>query len=130
MGCRGFHSGPARFRTGSVAAGSAVCLELEGDITVNESIAKEIKSAQATATAQDATREMQDAYGSIRADVADLASSVKKLAGAQLGDAVSDVSDVAQERLSQVEQSIRKNPTQAALIAAGVGFLVGLVLTR
>jgi ElaB/YqjD/DUF883 family membrane-anchored ribosome-binding protein len=93
-------------------------------------IANEIKSVHATADTREATRDVQDAYGSLRADVADLTSSVKKLAGAQLGGAVTDATDAAQEGLSQVEKSIRKNPTQAALIAAGVGFLVGLVLTR
>ena len=47
---------------------------------------------------------------------------------------VSDLSDTVQRKVRQnmgdVEQQIRDKPVQAALVAAGVGFLIGALLTR
>ena len=34
------------------------------------------------------------------------------------------------EKLGDVEAAIRRNPSQAAMIAAGIGFVVGLILSR
>jgi ElaB/YqjD/DUF883 family membrane-anchored ribosome-binding protein len=44
--------------------------------------------------------------------------------------ATEQVQDKAKETLGDIEVAIRRNPTQGALIAAGVGFVVGLLLTR
>jgi ElaB/YqjD/DUF883 family membrane-anchored ribosome-binding protein len=44
--------------------------------------------------------------------------------------ATEQVQDKAKETLGDIEAAIRRNPTQGALIAAGVGFVVGLLLTR
>jgi len=71
-----------------------------------------------------------DDIDALRSDIASLANSVSKLAGEKLGVAASDVQAVAGERLGDIESAIRRNPTQAAMIAVGVGFLAGLVLTR
>ena len=60
-------------------------------------------------------RDVRDDMDALRSDIASLANSVSKLAG---------------EKLVDIETAIRRNPTQAAIIAVGVGFLVGLVLTR
>ena len=71
-----------------------------------------------------------DSYDALKGDIANLADSVKKLATEHMGSAVEGAQDQVKQRLGDIESSIRKNPTQAALIAAGVGFLVGLVVTR
>jgi hypothetical protein len=55
----------------------------------------------------------------LRADVVGLAESVKRLVG--------EAPDLAVEGM---ENAIRRNPTQAALIAGGIGFALSLVLTR
>ena len=55
---------------------------------------------------------------------------MKRLATEQLGSSVGDVQDMAKERVSDIEASIRRNPSQAALIAAGVGFVFGFILRR
>ena len=55
---------------------------------------------------------------------------MRRLAGEQLGSTVSDVQDKASEQINSIEKSIRRNPTQAALVAAGVGFVVGLIMMR
>lgn len=77
-----------------------------------------------------AKQDVKENYESLRSDVADLASSVKKLADAEFGGALSSAKETAEKNLGQIEKSIRQNPTQAAMVAAGIGFLVGLVLTR
>ena len=62
--------------------------------------------------------------------IADLADSVKRLAAEQIGSSVEDVQDKALEKLGEVEAAIRRNPGQATAIAAGIGFVVGLILSR
>ena len=66
----------------------------------------------------------------VKDDFANVASSVKKLANEQLGSAAETIQQTALEKANDLELAIRKKPAQAALIAAGVGFLVGLILTR
>ncbi len=80
--------------------------------------------------AQKPEAQASDSYDAIKTDIASLADTVKKLATEQMGSAVGNAQDQVKQSLGDIESSIRKNPTQAALIAAGVGFLVGLVLTR
>jgi ElaB/YqjD/DUF883 family membrane-anchored ribosome-binding protein len=77
-----------------------------------------------------AAGEVQDNVAALRADIANLADSVKRLASEQLGSSVEDAQDKAMEKLGDVEAAIRRNPSQAAMIAAGIGFVVGLILTR
>jgi len=67
--------------------------------------------------------EVGDNVAALRTDIANLAESVKRLATKQ-------VHDTAVEKLDNVEAAIRRNPTQASLIAAGIGFVLGLILTR
>jgi ElaB/YqjD/DUF883 family membrane-anchored ribosome-binding protein len=77
-----------------------------------------------------AAGDVGDNVAALRADIADLADSVKRLAAEQIGSSVEDVQDKAMEKLGDVEAAIRRNPSQAAMIAAGIGFVVGLVLSR
>lgn len=79
---------------------------------------------------EQAKRDMKQGYENVRRGASDLASSAKEYANAELGGAVDKAQEEAKLRMGQLETQIRKNPTQAALIAAGVGFLVGLVVTR
>ena len=55
----------------------------------------------------------------LRADIAGLADSVKRLVG--------EAPDLA---IEGVEMAIRRNPIQATLIAGGIGFVLSLILTR
>lgn len=66
----------------------------------------------------------------LRDDIAGLAASVKNLAAEQLGTSVEDIQGKAMEKVADVEAVIRRKPAQAALIAAGIGFAVGLILSR
>lgn len=74
--------------------------------------------------------EVGDNVAALREDIAALAASVKRLAAEQIGTGVEDVQDKAKEKVDDLEGAIRRHPTQAALIAAGVGFVVGLILAR
>jgi ElaB/YqjD/DUF883 family membrane-anchored ribosome-binding protein len=77
-----------------------------------------------------AANEVGDNVAALREDIASLAASVKRLAAEQIGTSVEEVQDKAMEKVGDVEAAIRRNPTQAALIAAGIGFVVGLILSR
>jgi len=78
----------------------------------------------------EAREDVKDSYETMRADIAELANSVKKLAGAEFGGMVEGAQEHAEMRFSQLEKSIREKPAQAAMVAAGVGFLVGLLIVR
>jgi ElaB/YqjD/DUF883 family membrane-anchored ribosome-binding protein len=75
-------------------------------------------------------KDVKDDIDALRGDIANLANSVSKLASDKFGTAAGDAQALAGEKLADVEGLIRRNPTQAALIAVGVGFLAGLILTR
>jgi ElaB/YqjD/DUF883 family membrane-anchored ribosome-binding protein len=75
-------------------------------------------------------KDVKDDIDALRSDISNLANSVSKLASDKFGTVVSDAETMAGQRLGDVESMIRKSPTQSALIAVGIGFLFGLVLTR
>lgn len=69
-------------------------------------------------------------YDELKTDVSRLANSVKRLASEELAPMVSDVQTKATQQMNKFESTVRRNPTQAAMIAAGAGFLLGLVMIR
>jgi ElaB/YqjD/DUF883 family membrane-anchored ribosome-binding protein len=75
-------------------------------------------------------KSVSDDYDALRADLSKLSQSVKAYAGENLGNAASDAQHAVQEQLGGLEAMVRKNPVQSALIAAGVGLVVGLIMTR
>lgn len=62
----------------------------------------------------------------IRADVQNLSSTVKNIAGKQINRA----QDKAAEAAADAEAAIRQNPLTAIAIAAGLGFLFGVFTRR
>jgi ElaB/YqjD/DUF883 family membrane-anchored ribosome-binding protein len=81
-------------------------------------------------SAKSAASDVGDNVTALREDIANLADSVKRLAAEQIGTSVEDVQDKAKEKIGDIETAIRRNPSQSALIAAGIGFVVGLILAR
>ncbi|MCB0056982.1 MAG: hypothetical protein KDJ47_16635 [Hyphomicrobiaceae bacterium] len=69
-------------------------------------------------------------FTALRSDISRLAASVQQMAANELGAQVEDLNAKASEQITAAERAIRKNPTQAALIAAGIGFMVGLIMIR
>jgi ElaB/YqjD/DUF883 family membrane-anchored ribosome-binding protein len=77
-----------------------------------------------------AASDVSDNVAALRADIARLADSVKRLAAEQIGTSVEDMQDKAKEKVGDINAAIRRNPSQAVVIAAGMGFVVGLILSR
>jgi ElaB/YqjD/DUF883 family membrane-anchored ribosome-binding protein len=77
-----------------------------------------------------AASDVSDNVAALRADIAGLADSVKRLAAEQVGSSAENVQDNAMAMFGDIEAAIRRNPSQAAMIAAGIGFVVGLILSR
>jgi len=88
------------------------------------------RSSDQQSGARSAASDVGDNVQSLRDDIASLAESVKRLAAEQLGSNMEDVQDKAKEKIGDIESAIRRNPSQAALIAASVGFVFGLILSR
>lgn len=62
----------------------------------------------------------------LRKDITDLAETVKQQAKSKLSEAEGQ----ARQKMGELEEQIREKPIQATLIAAGVGFLLGAILSR
>ncbi len=86
--------------------------------------------AQLQRSADDHAKDENVTVETLKSDISNLASTVQKLASEQFGAAAGQVQDQAVEKVNDLESAIRRNPTQSAAVAAGVGFLVGLLLTR
>ena len=68
-----------------------------------------------------------------KSEVEDLRRQVKDLTekyGSVAQHTISDVKEKVQQNVGDIEQQIRDKPVQATLVAAGVGFLVGALLSR
>ena len=86
--------------------------------------------AQAQRNPDNRTTDEPVSVDTLKSDLSNLATTVQKLASEQFGTTAGQVQDQAAQKVNDLEGAIRRNPTQAAAIAAGVGFLIGLVLTR
>ncbi len=87
--------------------------------------------------AEDPTREMNTAtdYAADRgqSEIEELRRQVKGLTekyGTMAQNTLSDVKQTVRQNMGDIEQQIRDKPVQATLVAAGVGFLIGALLTR
>jgi len=68
-----------------------------------------------------------------RSQIEELRHQVKDLTekyGSMGQNKLSDARQAVRERMGDVEQQIRDKPVQSVLIAAGVGFLIGALLSR
>ena len=66
-------------------------------------------------------------------EIEELRRQVKDLTdkyGSVAQQTLSDVKEKVQQNVGDIEQQIRDKPVQATLVAAGVGFLIGALLTR
>jgi ElaB/YqjD/DUF883 family membrane-anchored ribosome-binding protein len=70
--------------------------------------------------------DLSEELQAIRADIENLASTVRRIAKDELSQAQAS----AAESAKQAEDAIRRNPLQAVAIAAGLGFLLGVITRR
>lgn len=71
-----------------------------------------------------------DSVETLKAELSKVSETVKAMASEQFGAAAEKAQVKAAATVTDLEVAIRKNPTQAAVMAAGLGFVIGLVLTR
>jgi ElaB/YqjD/DUF883 family membrane-anchored ribosome-binding protein len=77
-------------------------------------------------TANSSNEDVRDQLNVLRKDLSDLAETVKQQAKSRL----SEAEDQARQKVGELEEQIREKPIQATMIAAGVGFLLGAILSR
>jgi len=70
--------------------------------------------------------ELREQLSVLKADLTELSETVQRQAKAGLHQA----QDMAEEKLEDLEAQIRRKPITSAAIAAGVGFLIGAILSR
>ncbi len=88
---------------------------------VTENIKREASRAGQAMDEHDLSSQVDN----MRAEIANLADTVTRMAGRQMNRA----QDYAQETAEEAEAAIRRNPLTAVAVAVGLGFLFGL-LTR
>jgi ElaB/YqjD/DUF883 family membrane-anchored ribosome-binding protein len=87
--------------------------------------------------AADAVKEMSTTtdYTANRgqSEIEELRRQVKELTekyGGMAQGKLSEMKDAVRQNMGDIEQQIRDKPVQSAFIAAGIGFLIGALLTR
>ena len=73
---------------------------------------------------------ISDQIALLRKDLSGLAETVTVLAKDQVGETIGGAQLVAAEKAGELSAAIRSNPMRSAAIAAGVGFVIGLLMTR
>jgi ElaB/YqjD/DUF883 family membrane-anchored ribosome-binding protein len=58
------------------------------------------------------------------------AEALMRTAALESGERLREAGDITRETLSEIDEQVRKYPWAAVGIAAGVGLLLGLLLTR
>jgi ElaB/YqjD/DUF883 family membrane-anchored ribosome-binding protein len=66
----------------------------------------------------------------LRTDLAGLAVTVTGMAKEQFGETLEGAQTAAADKAGEMTAAIKTNPMQSIAIAAGVGFVVGLILSR
>lgn len=80
-------------------------------------------AARTSSTNNDELREQID---TLKTDFANLSDTVRK----QASRGIEQAQETAAEKVEDLEAHIRRNPIQATAIAAGIGFLIGAILSR
>lgn len=70
--------------------------------------------------------ELREQLSVLKADLTELSETVQRQAKAGLNQA----QGIAEEKFEDLEAQIRRKPITSAAIAAGVGFLIGAILSR
>ena len=73
---------------------------------------------------------ISDQIALLRNELSGLAETVTGLTKEQLSDKLADVQHVATDKAGEMTAAIRSNPMQSTAIAAGIGFVIGLLMTR
>jgi ElaB/YqjD/DUF883 family membrane-anchored ribosome-binding protein len=86
-----------------------------------------------TETMTDMNRTTDYAADRSKQEIEELRQQVKDLTdkyGSKAAETLQEVKDTAKQRMGEFESMIREKPVQSTLIAAGIGFLIGAIVTR
>ena len=72
----------------------------------------------------------EQTYKRAALDVRDSVSEMAGQAKQQAASALDTAQHAAMDTVGDLEAQIKKNPTQSALIAAGIGLVLGMLLSR
>jgi ElaB/YqjD/DUF883 family membrane-anchored ribosome-binding protein len=89
-------------------------------------VTKTLAENDARTTIKDAARDLQDRGADLIGNVSDYASEAGARVRGFVDRTVDDVNHVSQS----VESEIRGNPVRSTLVALGIGFALGALLTR
>jgi ElaB/YqjD/DUF883 family membrane-anchored ribosome-binding protein len=84
-------------------------------------------------TMSDINRATDYATDTSKQQIDELSQQVKDLTekyGHKAAETYQDAKDAAKQRIGEVEGMIRDRPVQSTLVAAGIGFLIGALISR
>lgn len=93
-------------------------------------MSNQTNSNDAQPTSAASKQSVSDQIALLRSDLSGIANTVTGLAKEQLGETAGEIRGMAADKAGDVKSAIRTNPMQSACIAAGIGFAVGLLMTR
>lgn len=73
---------------------------------------------------------ISDQIALLRKDLSGLAETVTVLAKEQVGETFGGAQLAASDKAGELSAAIRANPMRSAAVAASVGFVIGLLMTR
>jgi ElaB/YqjD/DUF883 family membrane-anchored ribosome-binding protein len=85
----------------------------------------DVGTARTSSTSSN-NEELREQLETLKTDFANLSDTVRK----QASRGIEDAQDYAADKVEDLEAHIRRNPIQATAIAAGIGFLIGAILSR
>ena len=86
----------------------------------------EAQSTNRSSSSRNDNDDLREQLSSLKSDLSNLSDTVRKQAKTE----ISKVEEHAAEKMEDLETQIRKNPIASTAIAAGVGFLIGAILSR
>jgi ElaB/YqjD/DUF883 family membrane-anchored ribosome-binding protein len=85
----------------------------------------DVGTARTSSTSSN-NEELREQLETLKTDFANLSDTVRK----QASRGIEDAQEYAADKVEDLEAHIRRNPIQATAIAAGIGFLIGAILSR
>lgn len=86
----------------------------------------DVGTAARSSSNASSNEELREQLETLKADFANLSETVRK----QASRGIEQAQERAAEKVEDLEAKIRRNPIQSTAIAAGIGFLIGAILSR
>ena len=86
----------------------------------------DIGTSARTGSTSGSNEELREQIETLKTDFTNLSETVRK----QASRGIEQAQERAAEKVEDLEAQIRRNPIQSTAIAAGIGFLIGAILSR